>query len=96
MCDFILEKKIDHYNDTILKKIDNFFEHTYFWRFAKNRLFNLPFLQKYFGKTLIEYGIKEAIADGTLCPYYYHVVLVELTEEEMDEYRELSIKISRF
>jgi DNA phosphorothioation system restriction enzyme len=52
-------------------------------------------LQDYFGRTLIEYGIDRAIVDGTLCPYYYHVVLVDFTEEEMDEYIEISNKISR-
>ena len=52
-------------------------------------------LKNYFGKTVVKYEISDAIADGTLCPYYYHVIQVPLTEEEMDEYRSLSISISR-
>ncbi len=52
-------------------------------------------LKNYFSKTVVKYEISDAIADGTLCPYYYHVIQVPLTEEEMDEYRSLSISISR-
>jgi superfamily II DNA or RNA helicase len=52
-------------------------------------------LKKYFGKTVIKYEISDAIRDGTLCPYYYHVIQVPLTDDEMDEYRSLSISISR-
>ena len=51
MCDFILEKKIDHYNDTILKRIDNVLETTRIWSLVKNRLASVSFLQKYFGRT---------------------------------------------
>lgn len=52
-------------------------------------------LRSYFGETVIEYGIAEAIADGTLCSYYYYPELVPFTDQEMHEYRELSAKISR-
>ena len=44
MCDFILEKKIDHYNDTILKRIDNALETTRIWISVKNRLTDSPSL----------------------------------------------------
>ena len=52
-------------------------------------------LEDYFGKQIIEYGIKQAIDDGTLTEYYYYPVLVEFTDEEMSEYRELSIDIGK-
>jgi superfamily II DNA or RNA helicase len=53
-------------------------------------------IYEYFGGLLDpEYGIKEAIADGYLCRYVYHVNVVELTDEEADEYYEISQKISR-
>jgi DNA phosphorothioation system restriction enzyme len=52
-------------------------------------------IRDYFKETLIEYGIKEAIEDGTLTKYFYYPVLIELYESEMQEYRELSNKISR-
>ena len=52
-------------------------------------------LEDYFGKQIIEYGIKEAIDDGTLTEYFYYPVLVEFTEEEMGEYRDLSIRIGK-
>ena len=52
-------------------------------------------LEDYFGRQIIEYGIKQAIDDGTLTEYFYYPVLVEFTDEEMGEYRELSVKIGR-
>lgn len=51
-------------------------------------------LYNYFDKEIIEYGIKEAIEDGTLTPYYYYPVLVEFTDDEMIEYTELSNQIA--
>jgi DNA phosphorothioation system restriction enzyme len=52
-------------------------------------------IQDYFGPVVIEYGLDEAIADGTLTPYMYHPIPVEFTPDEMDRYRELSSKIAR-
>jgi len=52
-------------------------------------------LTDYFGKEVIEYGLKEAIKDKTLTEYYYYPVLVEFTEEEMLAYKELSGKIAQ-
>ena len=52
-------------------------------------------LEEYFGQQIIEYGIKEAIDDGTLTEYFYHPVLVEFTDDEMGEYRELSVSIGK-
>lgn len=52
-------------------------------------------IRDYFKETLIEYGIKEAIEDGTLTKYFYYPVLVELNDDEMQEYRELTNKITR-
>lgn len=52
-------------------------------------------IQDYFGPVVVEYGIDEAITDGTLTPYLYHPIPVEFTADEMDRYRELSSKIAR-
>jgi superfamily II DNA or RNA helicase len=41
---------------------------------------------EYFGSIVFEYSLAQAIADGRLCRYRYHPVLVELTDEEVDEY----------
>lgn len=49
----------------------------------------------YLGDEVIEYTIKDAIDDGTLCQYYYYPQLVTLTEDESDLYYELSIKINK-
>lgn len=51
-------------------------------------------LKDYFDRILIEYGIKEAIADKTLCEYFYFPILVELTREENEDYIALSKRIS--
>jgi len=51
-------------------------------------------LKEYFGRIVIEYGIKEAIADKTLCEYFYFPIIVELTPEENEDYIALSKRIS--
>ena len=41
------------------------------------------------------FGIDEAIKAGFLCKYNYYPLIVHLTDEEYDEYQQLSDKISR-
>ncbi|VFA44199.1 DEAD/DEAH box helicase family protein [Chryseobacterium indologenes] len=43
-----------------------------------------------------EYSMEEAINKGVLCRYYYYPHIVTLTESEMKDYMELSLKISKF
>lgn len=43
-----------------------------------------------------EYSMEEAINKGVLCRYYYYPHVVTLTESEMRDYMELSLKISKF
>lgn len=43
-----------------------------------------------------EYSMEDAIKNGVLCKYYYYPHMVRLTETEMNEYIELSIKISKY
>lgn len=52
-------------------------------------------LENYFGKTVFEFSLSDAIKRGFLCEYYYYPVLCELNESEMEEYRELSLRIAR-
>lgn len=52
-------------------------------------------LRRYFGDTVFEYGLSEAIEAGALCEYYYVPHVVELTAEEIEEYQRLSSKIGR-
>lgn len=52
-------------------------------------------LGRYFGETVFEYGLAEAIAAGALCEYYYIPHIVELTAEEIEEYKGLTAKIGR-
>ena len=47
-------------------------------------------------KYTYEYSMKEAINKGVLCRYYYYPHLVSLTESEMRNYMELSLKIAKF
>lgn len=42
-----------------------------------------------------EYTMEEAINNGVLCRYYYYPHLVSLTESEMSDYKEVSLKISK-
>ena len=52
-------------------------------------------LRGYFGETVFQLSLAEAIERNILTPYYYYPVLVELTAEEMGTYRELSGRIGR-
>jgi superfamily II DNA or RNA helicase len=51
-------------------------------------------LRTYFGKTVFEFPLAQAIGVN-LTPYYYYPHLVELTEDELDQYQQLSLKIAR-
>ena len=56
-------------------------------------------IRKFFGaeeKYTFEYSMEEAIKNGVLCKYYYYPHVVQLTSIEMDEYVEISEKISRY
>jgi superfamily II DNA or RNA helicase len=55
---------------------------------AKENLIN------YYGEIVAEYNLGDAIHDGILTPYDYHLVPVFLTEEEQDVFEDLSEKIS--
>ena len=49
----------------------------------------------YFGKVLEpEFTLEDALKCGALAPYRYYPILVELTEDEQDEYLALSKKIA--
>lgn len=49
----------------------------------------------YFGPVVYEYPLSQAIAEGRLCPYRYHPVLVALNDEETDAYAVLTAKLAR-
>ena len=58
------------------------------------------FLRDYFkgptGKsTVIEYSLEKAIKDNMLCGYNYYPFFVELTGEELDQYRQLTYRAVR-
>lgn len=50
----------------------------------------------YFGGVVYEYPLSQAIAEGRLCRYRYHPVLVDLAEDEADAYLEITAKLARF
>ena len=52
-------------------------------------------LRTYFGDTVYEFPLDKAIEKGYLCPYYYHPHLVELTNDEFEEYERLTEIISK-
>jgi superfamily II DNA or RNA helicase len=51
-------------------------------------------LRAYFGETVFAFPLEKAIG-VSLTPYYYYPHLVPLTDEEMERYEELSVKIAR-
>ena len=52
-------------------------------------------LRTYFGRTVYEFPLDNAIQQGCLCSYNYYPYLVELTEPELEEYENLSKKIAQ-
>jgi superfamily II DNA or RNA helicase len=53
------------------------------------------YINKYYGGIVSEYSLGDAIHDGVLCEYEYHIVPVYLTQEEQDEYEYLSNEIAK-
>jgi len=53
-------------------------------------------LRRYFGETLIDLGLREAIEIGVLCKYDYRPVPVKLDSDESQQYAALSKRIARF
>ena len=52
-------------------------------------------LKNYFGNKCIEYGLERAIREGKLTPYYYYPCCVYLEDDELEQYKDLSYKISK-
>jgi len=52
-------------------------------------------IRNYFGETVFEYPLDDAIRDGHLTPYRYFVHLVELSDAEMGDYRALTAQIAK-
>lgn len=53
-------------------------------------------LKAYFGETVYDFPLGKAIQEGYLCQYYYHPHLIELTDEEFEEYEHLTERIAKF
>jgi superfamily II DNA or RNA helicase len=47
----------------------------------------------YFGPTIYEYTLSEAIKDDRLSKYYYYIKVVSLTDDEKEKFKEMSINI---
>lgn len=52
-------------------------------------------LTDYFGKVCQSFTLKDAIEKGFLTEYYYYPIVVHLTEDELDEYINISQKIAK-
>ena len=80
------------------ENLPNLFDHRLGLSATPNRWFDpegTVALRVYFGETIYEFPLDRAIETGCLCPYSYHPYLVELTEEELDQYEELTAKIAK-
>ncbi|TKB46336.1 DEAD/DEAH box helicase family protein [Thalassotalea mangrovi] len=56
---------------------------------AKQRLLS------YYGDIVATYGLDDAIHDGVLTPYEYHIIPIFLTLEEQEKYEDISKKITK-
>ncbi|MCX2975718.1 DEAD/DEAH box helicase [Halieaceae bacterium IMCC8485] len=50
-------------------------------------------LEEYYGAVVDEYTLSDAINDDVLTPYTYHVHIVRLTDEEQEQYEDLTTRI---
>jgi len=50
---------------------------------------------QFFGPVIFRYILKDAISDGWLTPYKYYPIIVELEDDELNEYIKMTKKISR-
>jgi superfamily II DNA or RNA helicase len=48
----------------------------------------------YFGGIVYEFSLEDAIAEGILCQYDYHVYVAALTDEEHEKFQQLTAKIA--
>jgi len=53
-------------------------------------------LSHIYGDIVAEFGISDALREKVLVPYFYELRVVELTEEETEEYGRISEKLARF
>ncbi|MBE0566141.1 MAG: DEAD/DEAH box helicase family protein [Krumholzibacteria bacterium] len=56
----------------------------------------VPAYYDYFNGVVFTYGLEEAIRDGVLVPYLYYPTLIELLDEEVEEYLRLSKMLARY
>ena len=81
-------------------KISQTLTNNYDYRLALSATFDrhmdesgTAFLYKYFGDKAIEYSLKKAIEEKMLTPYYYYPIEIVLSDDELNEYIDLSEKI---
>lgn len=53
-------------------------------------------LYDFFGNKCIEYTLQRAIIEKKLTPYYYYPILVNLTDQELEDYLEITDKIKAY
>jgi superfamily II DNA or RNA helicase len=53
-------------------------------------------LLEFFGPIVFSFGLDEAIAAGVLTPYHYHLHEVQLTDDEVDQWEQLTAQLSRY
>lgn len=53
------------------------------------------FIESIIGPVVFEYSLDKAIYSGMLSPYNYHIVLSQLTDEEMSQFIQLSDQIAK-
>ena len=79
-------------------KLQDFFDSRLGLSATPNRWFDqagTDALKGFFGETVYEYPLDRAIEEGYLCEYYYYPHLVDLTEDEYEEYEHLTEKIGK-
>ncbi len=52
-------------------------------------------LKRYFGDSVIEFSLRDAIKHDFLCEYYYYPILCPLSDDEMYEYKEITKQIAQ-
>ncbi len=98
-CAVLIADEVHHLGaERSCKKLTDVFNFRLGLSATPNRWFDEPgttALKTYFGDTIYEFSLDRAIEKGYICPYYYHPHLIELTDDEFEQYECLTERISK-
>jgi superfamily II DNA or RNA helicase len=92
----VIADECHHFNSPEhLRKLPNHFNYRLGLSATPYDQFAQHYLDQYFGRIVFEFPLGQAIQEGFLTPYRYHVIPVTLDEDETEIYEEITLRIVR-